>query len=350
MLSFACLLLLLSSPGCYYLHLAEGQTRLLWRSRSVDDVRADPATSDALRRRFDLVDAVRDFARELGLDVGGQYTSYVAWPGDRIVTTVVAARPGETEAAGFRFPLVGRLPYKGFFDASLAEREAAALASEGMDTCLVPVRAYSTLGWLDDPLTEPMLGYDDLELVETLIHEFVHATVHLPSAADFNESVASFIGQEGAVRFLATRGLEGDERSAEVLAQEQRDRNRDARAIATALLGFQSRVADLYAAEPGPAERERRRQVLERQARGQLAALPLATRNASELAEHARLGDACLSLRGTYAAELPRHAEVFGALGGDLTAFVARLRDAAAAHEEPAAAAEAFFAVAAKER
>ena len=66
--------------------------------------------------------------------------------------------------------------------------------------------------------------------------------------------------------------------------------------------------------------------------RSQLSSLTLeaADREAvTQLAQRVRLNDACLALRGTYTDDLPRHAEVFHALGGDLSAFVARLRSAA---------------------
>ena len=151
--SFAVLLL----PGCYYGHLASGQLRLVLGRDSVDDVVADPATPLHVREQLALVDTARGYAAELGLDVGGRYTSYVAWPGDRVITIVVATRPGEVEAAGFHFPLVGRVPYKGFFEIESAEHEAERLRADGLDVCVLPVRAYSTLGWFDDPLTTPML-------------------------------------------------------------------------------------------------------------------------------------------------------------------------------------------------
>ena len=97
------LMALASTPGCYLAHVTGGQTRLLWERRPVAEVMQDPATPEALRRKLEVVEAARQHAAALGLDVGGQYTSYVAWPGDRIVTSVVATRPGEVEPAGFWF-------------------------------------------------------------------------------------------------------------------------------------------------------------------------------------------------------------------------------------------------------
>jgi predicted aminopeptidase len=122
-------------------------------SRPVQDVLNDPETSTRLHARLEVVEQARQQAQDLGLDVKGQYTSFVPWPGDRVITTVVATRPRELEPAGFSFLLVGRLPYKGFFEQKDAETEAAMLRADGFDTCVSPVTAYSTLGWLDDPVT-----------------------------------------------------------------------------------------------------------------------------------------------------------------------------------------------------
>jgi predicted aminopeptidase len=189
------------ATGCYLGHVASGQMRLLWARTPVAEVDADPTTPEALRQRLDLVAEVRVFARALGLDVDGQYTSYAPWPGDSLVTTVVATRPGAVEPVTSWFPIVGKVPYRGYFDTDRAHAHADTLRAEGLDVCVVPVRAYSTLGWFDDPLTGPMLRQPRPVLVETLLHELVHATVFVPGDAEFNEGVAAFFAQEARVRF-----------------------------------------------------------------------------------------------------------------------------------------------------
>ncbi len=298
--------------------------------RPIDAVIADPATPEPLRERLALAPEARELARGLGLDVGGQYTSYVAWPGDRVVTAIVASRPGEVEPAGFWFPILGSVPYKGFFDPARARAEADRLRARGDDVCEVAVPAYSTLGWLDDPLTEPMLRGGPGRIVETIVHELVHATVFLPDAADWNEGIATFVGQEASVAWYAARG-----RAAE--ADRERARVEDDRRLAAAQLSLRQQVADLYAREPAGAERDARRRAAEERAREAIAALPLTTRSAADVAVAARLNDACLALAGTYSADLPRYAETLAASGGDLRAFVDRLREAAEAPDPRAA-------------
>jgi predicted aminopeptidase len=313
---------LLATPGCYLGHLAAGQARLLSSSRPIDDVIADPATPAALRERLAWIHEVRAFASRLGLEVDEQYTSYVEWPGDRVVTTVVATPPGSLEPHEFWFPIVGHVPYKGFFDVDRAEAEAASLRAKNFDVCVVPVRAYSTLGWFEDPLTGPMLRGTDGNLVETLVHELVHATVYLASEADFNESVANFIGEEGSVRFFAeTRGAEA--------AARERERILDDRRIADAVLAFRREVEQLYASGAAEGPRAATRAAAETRARAGIARLRLTSRNPAQVASQVRLSDACLALVSTYSGDLPAYEAKLAALGGDLPAFVARLREVA---------------------
>jgi len=322
-------LVAIGSSGCYYTHLARGQLALLWARRPIEEARTDPGLSGSTRRLLDLVGPIRRFARELGLRVGDQYTDYVDWPGDRIVTTIVRTREGTLEAVPFRFPFIGRLPYKGYFDRERAIREAERLRSRDFDVCLSGVAAYSTLGWLDDPVTAPMLQRGPATLVETILHELVHATAFVSDAADFNESVAQFIGQEAAVRFF--RELEGTLEADRVVspgvrsdwpsAQRVRDFVEDRRAVARLTVGLRERLIALE----GEPDRDSWRERLEAETRSRMAELPLRVLEAERVSRAARLSDACLALRGTYVRDLPRHARVLDALGGDLAAMVERV-------------------------
>jgi len=292
--------------------------------RPIEEVLADPGTPPDLHRQLRAVQRARDYAQVLGLDVDEQYTSYVDWPGDRVVTTVITTRPGEVTPAGFWFPFLGRVPYKGFFEPARAEAEAEKLRGEGLDVCVVPVPAYSTLGWLKDPVTAPMLRRGEGQAVETIFHELVHASVYVKDHADFNETVASFIGQEASVRFYEQDETPG-------AARARRGAVQDDRAVSAALLDLRERVEALYErSDPGP-ERDTARSRFASETRAEIAALPLRGRDPSELAEAIRLNDACLALWGTYSAETNRYVAKLDAIGGDLPAFIVLLREAAGA-------------------
>lgn len=295
---------------------------MLRARQPIDTVLADPATPVDLRESLAFVQRTRTYAVSLGLAVDGQYTTYVAWPGDRVITSVVAARPGTVEAEPFWFPIVGSVPYKGYFDSERADREAARLAEGGRDVCLVPVRAYSTLGWFDDPVTSPMLSMGRGRLAEILLHELVHATAFVPDQPEFNEGIATFIGEEASVQLFADAGETES-------AQRRRREVDEARRIDRELLAFRNSVAELYASTPPGPSRQAARDELEARVRRELAGLPLTTRDPVVLAERARLNDACLALVATYTADVPDYAARLDAEDGDLVRFIAKLQGAA---------------------
>jgi len=310
---------------------------LLWAREPVEVLLEDPELEPTLRARFELVAEARAFANEIGLEVGKQYTSYVDWPEDRIVTNVVATAAGSIEPVPFHFPIIGEAPYKGFFDPERARAEAERLRARGMDVCVTGTRAYSTLGWFDDPLTSPMLATGEDRLFETVVHELVHATVFVRSQPDFNEGAANFVGEEAVVAYFARGPRSGG--GAEPVV-DPRKRLADERVISRAMMEIRDEVAALYRTSLDEAERTRRRADLEIGARARLAALPLQVADARRLSEGARINDACLAIRGTYVADSERYREVLMRLDGDLSLFVARLREVAEA-DDPSAA---FFA------
>jgi predicted aminopeptidase len=316
----------LFTSGCYLAHLARGQVRLLCSRVPVEDLLRDPSTDPELRAKFDRVAEVRGYAKDLGLDVGDRYTEYAPWPGDFVVTTVVAARPGEVIPVTSWFPIVGSVPYRGYFDEASATAEAERLRHENLDVCQQKVRAYSTLGWFDDPLTGPMLRQDDGTLVETLFHELLHATVFVPGDPEFNEGVAAFFGQEARIQFYRDRdGAAAGERERRLVSEQ--------RSLRAEILEFRRAVEALYTAEPASPARDAKRAKLEAEARGRIAALELTDRDASELGARIILGDACLAISGTYHADNARLTAVLDSLGDDLHAFLTRVESAAEADD-----------------
>ena len=161
---------------------------------------------DDKQGKLRLIAEIREFAAsELGLDVGDAYTTYYQVPDGAISHVVVAAHPLALAPYEWRFPIVGRVTYKGFFDREDAEAERDRLRDEGWDTHMGPVAAFSSLGWFDDPVLSTMLEYTDGDLADVIIHELAHRTVYFQNATDVNESMASVIGKRGAQLFLVTR-------------------------------------------------------------------------------------------------------------------------------------------------
>jgi len=156
-----------------------------------------------------FVERVEDIKRfateELGLQKSKNYTRFVELDRDYLAAVVSACAADSFTRHEWHFPIVGALPYKGFFDPADARREAAIHSSEGLDVWIRGVDAFSTLGWFKDPLFSYMKDYSDFELADLLIHELVHATVFIRGRVQFNEQLAEFIGNKGARLYIESR-------------------------------------------------------------------------------------------------------------------------------------------------
>lgn len=201
----------LASSGCYTTHVAAGQLGILLGREPIDEAIDDPALPPVDRDKLRLVRDVRRFAIErLGLAETGSYTS-VYDTGDRPVAwNVSASDPDAFAPYTWDFPIVGTMPYIGFFDEEKADEEGRRLRERGLDALVLPVPAYSTLGWFDDPFFTSMLKYDEATIADIIVHELAHATVFIDSDAEFNETLATFIGQAGAEAYFLARGGEAD--------------------------------------------------------------------------------------------------------------------------------------------
>jgi predicted aminopeptidase len=79
------------------------------------------------------------------------------------------------------------------------------LRKQGYDTDYNPAGGWSTLGFFRDPVLSGMLRRNKGQLAELIIHELTHATVYKKGQVDFNENLATFVGEQGALQFLKSR-------------------------------------------------------------------------------------------------------------------------------------------------
>ena len=231
--------------GCglgYLLHVAGGQVSILARQRPVEDVLQDEHLTPQERQKIHLILEVRAFAiNQLGLYDSNSYTTFVRLDRPYVSYNLTAAPPDALTPYSWRFPFVGRTPYKGFFHKDYALREQRALEQEGYDTYVRGVRAYSTLGYFTDPILSSMLAYDNFFLINTIIHEMLHQTVWIKGSVSFNESLANFVGERGTLAYLAQRyGIDAPE------YQRYRDQRADAMVFHEYMRALIERLEALY--------------------------------------------------------------------------------------------------------
>ncbi len=198
----------------YVVQAGLGQAELWSLARSVEDVIDDPDTDERTRLLLEEAQIIMKFAKERGFDSKGNYEQYVQLDRGQVVWFLAAAQPLAMEAQIWNFPLVGSFPYLGWFDKREAMQIRARLKKRGLDTYMRPVNAYSTGGWLDDPILSSMLSSGDdafRYLSNVLLHELTHANLLVNDQATFNESVASFVGDTMAEEYLLWRFGEGSE-------------------------------------------------------------------------------------------------------------------------------------------
>ncbi|HJP59224.1 MAG TPA: aminopeptidase [Gemmatimonadaceae bacterium] len=201
---------LISAPtACYLSRGAWEEAKILSRREPISDVIRQPTTAPAVREKLKVVLAARKYAKDsLKLRAKDSFTTYSRLDHDTLVLVISAAYRDTLKPYTWWFPIVGTVPYKGYFDFAAAKRDAQKLYDDGFDVYVRPSDAFSTLGFFNDPLLNTTLRADSITLANTVIHELTHNTFYASGQAPFNESFAMFVGARGAAAFFRARGQE----------------------------------------------------------------------------------------------------------------------------------------------
>jgi predicted aminopeptidase len=335
LLALALVAFIAMPTGRYLIRGAWEGGRILARRKSIAKMLADSTVPTVVRERLQLVDDARRFAIDsLGLKAGESFTTYSTVTRDTLVLVLTAAYRDRLEAVRWWFPIVGWVPYKGFFDFDAAKRARADLDAKGFDTILGASPAFSTLGWFNDPLLSTVLRSDPTYLANTVIHELTHNTLFVPSQVEFNESLASFVGARGAAMFFRTRG--SDSLAAQVDAEWEDDKH-----MSAFWRMLTKRINAAFAALPNDsAARVRARDTVYAEARRVLvdSIAPLLTTIPKARLARMPLNNAVMLARRAYAHDLDTFDAVLRHEGGDLRATLARIREVTLHAKDPFAA------------
>ena len=257
--------------GCetvgFYAQAASGQLSLLGRRQPIDELIAAPDTPAALKRQLELVLRLRDFAeRSLHLPLNNQYGDYADLQRDYVVWNVFAAAELSLQPQTWCFPIAGCVAYRGYFNAQSAREYADSMAARGFDTYVSGVTAYSTLGWMRDPVLNTFIYLPEPQLADLLFHELAHQLLYVPGDTLFNESFATTVAVEGVRRWLHARG------AADMYATylESLDRQSD---FVGLLARYRESLQGIYLADIGDAEKRREKARLIGELRAEYAQL-----------------------------------------------------------------------------
>ena len=231
--------------GCrvtYLFHVGAGHFRLLNGAIPVEEALREDVLDSREKAHLCLVARVKDFGEtHLGLKRTHNYQTVSLSSRQSRIYTVSACPKDRLLRKTWWFPIVGDMPYLGFFDLNKARAEKERLAATGLDVTIGKADAYSTLGWFRDPLTLNLIKGDTAALVEVILHEMTHATLYLKGEGEFNETLAVLVGKVGAFQFL--RSTYGPTHS---LTTEARNSIEDERIFSSFLNSVLEDLENLY--------------------------------------------------------------------------------------------------------
>lgn len=206
---FFLILIAIPLTGCgtvlYLSKLGWHQTYITFHSVPVQEILKDEGMNTEVKEKIHFIQEVKRYGEEaLDLKKTKGYSTYFDTNGP-ILYVVTASEKDRFQLREWNFPITGKVTYKGFFKREEALKEQHFLNQKELDTFVQSAGAYSTLGWLKDPIFSSMMKWDEAPLANLILHEMAHATVYFKGQTDFNEQLATFIGNQGSLNFLTDK-------------------------------------------------------------------------------------------------------------------------------------------------
>ncbi len=311
----------------YYFSSGYNQWRMVNSREPIDEALKKHTFTEEQKNKILLSQKARIFAFEkLKLKETKNYSTYIDLKRPFVTWVVHAAEKWEMKNYEWSYPIVGRMPYKGFFSEAEANEEAAEMQKKGYDTYVRGVSAYSTLGWFQDSLLSSMLRYKEHDLVNTIIHEIVHTTIYIKNNADFNEKLAVFIGAKGSELFY--QELEGEKsKTLALIKNENEDDVLFAQFVSDEIAGldtwYTSHKKENHDTNDD-VDREKRLSLLIDDFTNKLK--PRLKTNSYHKFEKEKMNNARLGLYKTYMENLDDFEVLYKKLGRDLLKFISAMK------------------------
>ena len=168
-------------------------TKLLINKKNTNQIHKDEKLSK-YGEKIKIVEDIKVFASFYGLKSEGLYQTIVFPPDNPEVVSylVVLCPPTSLTPIEFSFPLVGKVPYLGFFEID-QKTEFLKDHAKDNDVYLTEAGAFSLLGYIKDPIFPSMLKGNESSIASLFIHEITHSTIWIKNSAKFNEGLAEYI-------------------------------------------------------------------------------------------------------------------------------------------------------------
>ena len=183
-----------------------GQLKIINGTIPVEEALKSNEFNEKQKQKLLLIAEIKKFTVcALGFNPTNNYNTFYNQHNQPILFIITACNPFELKSYYWNFPVIGAVSYKGFFEKEKATPDIIKLRKAGYDVDLSPVSAWSTLGYFKDPVLSNFLKRDEGKLAELIIHELTHFTIYNKSSVEYNENLATFVGEQGAVQFLTAR-------------------------------------------------------------------------------------------------------------------------------------------------
>jgi len=187
----------------YLFHQSRGQIHILLNTQTFEEYSTGNELSEQQKQNLYLITAIKKYSVDsLNYKPTKNFTTVYNQNGAPILWVITASEKFRIKAYYWKFPVVGAVSYKGFFDKQKAINARNKLISEGYDVDMRSVSAWSTLGWFSDPVLSSMLNRSKGQLCNLIFHELFHATYYAKSSVDYNENLASFIAHKATIQYL----------------------------------------------------------------------------------------------------------------------------------------------------
>jgi predicted aminopeptidase len=191
---------------CYLAKQGFYTVKYSFGAKSIEKAIQEKRIDDSLTTLFENVRSIKKYSVEnIGLADNKNYTRFIRIKKHYLIDLLAASRPDTFSLYEWWFPFFGKAPYLGYFKRDDAIREAKKFKKKGYDVIVVPVDAFSTLGIVSDPVYSFMKKLSIYQLSNLIFHEQTHATIFLKKQVNFNEELASFVGETGALSYIKER-------------------------------------------------------------------------------------------------------------------------------------------------